>query len=284
MRNAIKISIFIAVIVFSISLIYSQNMKKAYESEVKIGLERAKLTKSEILSEADIQHLPEVVQKYLRYVGVIGKEKVKNFRLEFEGGIRSNPGDSWMKLSSVQYNFFDSPTRIFYIRAHKMGIPAVGIHLYKNETAIMRIKLAGLFTVADAKGPEMNQGETVTVFNDMCFMAPATLIDKSIKWEPIDSLSVKAYFTNGSITISATLFFNEKGELINFSSNDRYETKDGKIYKNYPWLTPVVGNYQVINGYRLPRAAKAIYIHPEGEFCYGEFTIKSIEYNCNTLK
>jgi len=284
MRKTIKKSIFIAVLVFSISLSYSQTMKKTYENEVKIGLNRTKLTKPEILTEADIQHLPEVVQKYLRYVGVIGKEKVINFRLEFEGGIRSNPGDDWMKLSSVQYNFFDKPTRIFYIKARKMGIPAVGIHLYKNETAIMHIKLAGLFTVADAKGPEMNQGETVTVFNDMCFMAPATLIDKNIKWEPIDSLSVKAHFTNGSITISATLFFNETGELINFSSNDRYETKDGKTYKNYPWITPVVGGYVEVNGYRLPKGAKVIYIHPEGEFCYGEFFLKNVEYNCNTLK
>lgn len=267
-----------------IVLIYcSQGMKRLYNKEVRAGLERTNDIQSEIITEKDIQYLPAIVQKYLRYVGVIGKEKVFNFRVEFEGKIRSNPDDGWMKLSSVQYNFIDKPTRIFYIKARKMGIPALGIHLYKDENAIMLIKLAGLFTVVDAKGTEMNQGETVTVFNDMCLMAPATLIDKNIQWESVDSLTVNAKFTNGKITIGTTLYFNERGELINFISNDRFETKDGKIYKNYQWSTPVFG-FKEFNGFRLGMGGQAIYKHPVGEFCYGEFTIKNIEYNCKVLK
>ncbi|MHC1703592.1 MAG: DUF6544 family protein [Tenuifilaceae bacterium] len=281
--KTLTITTLIIILTIIISLYYSRDMKRLYKKEVKIGLERTQIINPEILTEVDIQHLPTIVQNYLRYVGVIGKEKVHSFRAEFEGNIRSNPSDGWMKLSSVQYNFTDKPTRIFYITAKKMGIPAFGIHLYKDETAIMLIKMLGLFTVADAKGPEMNQGETVTVFNDMCFMAPATLIDKNIKWEIIDTLTVKAHFTNGGITVSATLFFNEKGELINFISNDRFETKDGKIYNNYPWKTPVNG-YREINGYRLATGAQAIYEHPEGDFCYGEFIIKNVEYNCKELK
>ncbi len=217
--------------------------------------------------------------KYLNYAGVIGKEKVLNVRIRFEGKIRSKPEDSWMTFTSEQYNFFDKPTRIFYIKARKMGIPVKGIHLYKDEKAIMVIKLAGLFKVVDAKGTEMNQGETVTVFNDMCFMAPATLIDKNIRWEIIDPLTVKARYTNGKITISATLFFNEKGELINFISNDRFETADGKIYKNYPWSTPVK-EYKDFNRVRIASSASTIYHRPDADFCYGEFILTGIEYNC----
>ncbi len=283
MKIVFKVSLLILAVTIVIAFIYSQHMKRTYNNEVKIGLERIKAIEPEILTEDDIQHLPLVVQKYLRYVGVIGKEKIVNFRAEFEGKIRGNPDDGWMKLKSVQYNFTDQPTRIFYITASKMGIPAVGIHLYKDEKAIMLIKLLGLFTVSDAKGPEMDQGETVTVFNDMCLMAPATLVDKNIIWESVDSLTVKARFTNGHINIGATLFFNPKGELINFISNDRFETKDGKTYKNSPWFTPVEG-YQDLNGFRLPTSAKTIYKHPDGDFCYGEFLIKNIEYNCKELK
>lgn len=258
-------------------------MKKRYKKEVLEALERTRNIKKEILTESDIQHLPSAVQKYICYTGASGKEKVTNFRVEFKGRIRSKPQDSWMPLKSVQYNFLDKPTRLFYITARKMGIPAGGLHLYKDEKAIMKIKIAGLFTVVDASGKEMDQGETVTVFNDMCFMAPATLIDDNIKWETIDNLTVKATFTNGSITIGATLFFNEKGELINFISNDRFETTDGKVYNNYPWLTPASG-YKEINGYRLASGAKAIYRHRDEDFCYGEFNIVNVEYNCRELK
>jgi hypothetical protein len=258
-------------------------MKRRYKKEVLEALERTKGIKNEILNDDEIQHLPDVVQQYIRYAGAIGREKVTNFRVEFEGRIRSNPTDSWMPLKSVQYNFIENPTRIFYITARKMGIPAGGLHLYKDEKAIMKIKIAGLFTVVNASGKEMNQGETVTLFNDMCFMAPGTLADKKIKWKIIDNLTVKAKFTNGSITIGATLHFNEKGELINFISNDRFETSDGKVYKNYPWITPVTG-YREINGYRLAAGAQAIYRRPDQDFCYGEFNIVDVEYNCRELK
>ena len=254
-------------------------MKKVYKREVKAGLNRTSSMKPGIIRESDLQHLPPVVKKYLNYVGVVGKERVFNVRVKCEGRIRSKPEDSWMTFKSEQYNFFDKPTRIFYIKARKMGIPAIGLHLYKDEKAIMVIKLAGLFKVVDAKGIEMNQGETVTVFNDMCFMAPVTLIDRNIQWEIIDSSTVKARYTNGNMAISATLFFNEKGELVNFISNDRFETADRKTYKNNPWSTPVK-EYKDFNGARLASSALVIYQRPGGDFCYGEFVLKEIEYNC----
>jgi len=255
-------------------------MKKLFKTEVEAGLKRQQPFKPQILIDNDLAHLPVIVKKYLRYVGAIGKEKVNNLKLSFEGVIRSKPTDGWMKLKANQFSFFDVPTRIFYIKATKMGIPAVGIHLYKNRIAIMVIKLLGLFKVVDAKGPEMDQGETVTFFNDMCFMAPATLISKNIEWKEIDPLTVEAKFINGNITIGATLSFKENGELINFVSKDRFETADGIHYFNYPWSTPT-GEYKEINGYRLASSAKTIYHRPNEDFCYGEFFLKSIEYNCN---
>jgi hypothetical protein len=258
-------------------------MKKTYKKAVLEALERTANIKNEILTVEDIQHLPAIVRKYLHYSGSVGKEKVLNFRAEFTGGIMSGSDEEFMPLKSVQYNFTDQPARLFYIVAKKKGIPAKGIHLYKERTAIMLIKIFGLFTVVNARGKEMDQGETVTLFNDMCFMAPASLIDRNIAWREIDDLTVEAKFSNGDITVSAILYFNDKGELVNFLSNDRFETTDGKTYINYPWLTPVTG-YTIINGYRLPSGARLIYKHPDEDFCYGEFNLRSIEYNCRDFK
>ncbi len=258
-------------------------MKRTYKNAVLEALERTKTIKHEPLTQADIQHLPAIIQKYLHYTGSIGKDKVLNFRAEFKGGIRSKSTEDFMPLKSVQYNFTDNPSRLFYIVAKKKGIPAKGIHLYRDQTAIMLIKIFGLFTVVDARGKEMNQGETVTLFNDMCFMAPASLIDRNIEWKEVDSKTVDAKFTNGKITVSAKLYFNEEGELVNFVSNDRFETTDGKNYINYPWSTPVTG-YANVNGYRLPAGAKLFYKHPDEDLCYGEFNLVSIDYNCKDFR
>jgi len=94
-------------------------MKKTYKKAVLEALERTKTNKNETLTEEDIQHLPAIVKKYLHYSGTIGKEKVLNFRAEFKGGIRSKSTEDFMPLKSVQYNFTDKPTRLFYIVAKK---------------------------------------------------------------------------------------------------------------------------------------------------------------------
>lgn len=258
-------------------------MKKTYKKAVLEALQRTKSANAGILTDEDLRHLPSIVRKYLHYTGSVGKEKILNFRAEFTGGIRSKSSEDFMPLKSVQYNFTDNPTRLFYIVARKKGIPAKGIHLYRDQTAIMLIKLFGWFTVVDARGKEMNQGETVTLFNDMCFIAPAALIDRNIEWTEIDNTTVGAKFTNGNITIGATLIFNEDGELRDFISNDRFETTDGKTFLNFPWSTPVTG-FTDINGYRLPSGARLIYKHPDEELVYGDFKLESIEYNCRDYK
>jgi hypothetical protein len=236
---------------------------------------------TDILTEKDIAHLPVIVQKYLRYTRSVGQPKVQNFRAEFEGGMRSGPEDDYMQVHSVQYNFYQNPSRYFFMTAKKMGLPATGLHLYQNGTATFEVRLLNWFAVVDAKGDKMDQGETVTLLNDMCIMAPATLIDKRLTWEEIDALSVKVIFKNQDIEISAILHFNEKGELINFTSRDRYET-DGKEYVNNPWSTPLEA-YEEINGYLLTKGGKLIYHRPEGDFVYGELEFNSLYYNLRSM-
>ncbi len=256
-----------------------KQMKRKYKKEVDAGLNSGQNTLNEILTESDLQHLPEAVKKYLRLTGVVGREKVYNMKLAFEGKIRSRPTDNWMNLKVRQTSFFKNPTRIFYLRANKMGVPVTGLHLYKNAKAEMVIKLAGLVKIVDVRGPKMDKAETVTHFNDMCLMAPATLIDENISWHEVSPYKVEANYTNGQNTISATLYFNDKGELFNFISNDRFDLSVPGSPQKYPFSTPV-SVYKNHGGLYLAGRAKTIYHKPDGDFCYGDFSVKSIEYNC----
>jgi hypothetical protein len=190
---------------------------------------------------------------------------------------------NWIVISSQQYDFFDDPARLFYLESSLYGIPFDGLHIYVGNSATMQIKVASLFQVVDAKGEKMNQGETVTLFNDICLLAPAVLIDTTIQWETVDSLTVKAHFTNKGNTITALLSFNEKGELTNFISNDRYLSTDGKVYTSYPWSTPVK-DYKDFDGRKIPTYAEAIWHTPEGEYSYGKFNVVEIDYNCRDFR
>ena len=279
MEKKLILPILLLIIIPAVSFLYyqSQAMKRTYKAEVMKGLSQFDSGGNQIITEEDIRHLPEPVQKYLRYVGVIGREKVQNFRTVFEGEMKGDPEKGWMKISSEQYNFFKHPTREFYINGKMFGLPVLGLHSYSDEKVYMLIKVAGLLTVSDVGGREMELGETVTVFNDMCLMAPATLIDKKIEWETIDPLQVKATFDNKGRKISATLYFNDLGELTNFVSDDRYMTK-GKELQKWRWSTPVK-DYRDFNGFRLASYGEAIWSLPEGDYTYARFWFKEIEYN-----
>jgi hypothetical protein len=249
-----------------------------YQVDVQTALKQTKTMTASVLTELDIAGLPEPVQKYIRYAGYVGKPKVNNFKMEFSGGIRKNAQSEWMQFTTEQYNFVDASKRLFYMNATMNHIPLAGYHCFKNGIAYMDIRLLSMFKVQYMAGKEMNIAETVTFFNDMCCMAPATLIDKRIKWLEVKGNNVKVSFTNNNICISALLYFNDNGELINFVSNDRFALSDKSTMKQFPWSTPLK-DYKVINGHKLASYAEMIYSYPEGDFCYGTFKLKSIEYN-----
>lgn len=256
---------------------YAQwNYFSVYQKDVEQNLSTNISSKLDMLLDKDIELLPEPVKKYIRYADCIGKPKVQNFKIKFIGKIRKNDRSPWMPFSSEQYNFMNEPTRLFFMKAVMKGMPVAGYHSYKNGIAFMDIRLLSLFKVQYQEGKEMNIAETVTFFNDMCCMAPATLIDKRIQWKMIDDRNVSAHFTCNGITILAHLSFNEKGELINFKSNDRYAADYGK---QLPWATPLK-DYKMINGFKLAGYAETIYTYPEGDQSYGTFSLMSVEYNC----
>jgi hypothetical protein len=258
--------------------IWANGLQKQFKNDIAQCITTSQPEYMELITGEETNHLPDIVQKYIFRTEFFGKKKIRNMKVTFDGRIRSKPGDNWMKLKAYQISSFDTPTRIFYMKASKMGIPAIGLHRFKNGKASMKVKLLGLFTVVDVNGDLMGQAETVTHFNDMCLMAPGTLIDKNIRWEEIDPLTIKAFYTCNGKTISATLYFNPDGYLLNFISNDRYDLSDPENPTLNPFLTPIE-SYMEASGFVIPQMAQTVYSRPDGDFVYGEFTVKSIEYN-----
>lgn len=258
----------------TILLANAKGLKGRYRDAVEEGINRTADLETPLIRESDLEGLPAPVADYLKIVGVVGKPIVRNVKVEFEAEMRKKGGE-WFRMDAEQHNFFDSYERFFYLDAKVKGLPTKGFHRYKKKSASMEIKLLGIFTVAEATGAKLFEAETVTLFNDMCFLAPATLISKDIKWEEIDERTVKAVFTNQGVSISALLYFNEKGELVNFVSDDRFDINAGEKYR---FSTPLY-EHRNISGFKLPSYGEAVWHYPDGEFTYGKFRVKNIEYN-----
>lgn len=253
------------------------SFRTEFERDVAQGLGRAVATP--LLTEADIAPLPAAVQQYIRLNGAIGQPRVHNFRVRFHGQIRSGPDARWMSLTGEQYSFYDQRSRLFLMDASMFGIPFEAYHKFVGPSATMRVKVASVVTVVDAKGPEMDEAETVTLFNDLCVFAPGALIDPQIQWREIDPLTVSASFTNLSYTIRAVLSFNDRGELTNFVADGRgASTKDGTSFTKMPWSTPL-SDYREFGPHRLMGRGECVWHAPAGDYSYLRFELDTIEYN-----
>ncbi|HLO16526.1 MAG TPA: DUF6544 family protein [Anaerolineales bacterium] len=248
-----------------------------YDREVAAGLSQQP-QQVKLLTEADIAHLPFTVQHYLQFVGAIDKPQVWNYRLRFSGTLRNGPNDKWMPMTFDQQSFVDPPARLFHIESSMFGVPFTAFHRYVGPEATFRVRIASLLTVVDAHGAKMNKSETVTLLNDMFLLAPPTLIDPDIVWEEVDPMTIRATWTNAGNTVSAIVSFDNSGALVNFISDDRYMTTDGKAFEQHRWSTPV-SDWRVFDGRKLPATTETIWELPGGEFVYGCFELLEVQYN-----
>jgi uncharacterized protein DUF6544 len=162
------------------------SLRTAYTRDVDRALARiAPVT--QVVAEADLAHLPAPVRRYLNVAGAVGRPRVDNFRVRRHGRIRNGPVAAWIPLTAEQHNFVGVPARFFYLNGSMKMIPVQGYHRYVGSSATMIIKAAGLVRVAESSSSETTQSETVTLFNGMCVMAPATLVDRAITWEAVDA-------------------------------------------------------------------------------------------------
>jgi hypothetical protein len=232
-----------------------------------------------VLTDADLALLPAPVQRYLRSTGAIGQPRVRNVRVRMHGRIREGPDSRWMPFTAEQHNFYGEPARLFFMDASMLFVPVQVLHRYVGSSAAMRAKAAALVPVADMRGPDMTQAETVTLFNDMCIMASATLVDPAITWEAIDGHTARATFANAGHTIRAELSFNDSGELTDFRSGDRRRASpDGRMTMAVPWSTPVEG-YRAFGPVRLASRGEGRWHEPGGAYVYIELVIDDVQYN-----
>jgi hypothetical protein len=163
--------------------------------------------------------------------------------------------------------------------ASLLGLPIQSFHQFTGSAATMKVKVASAVTVVDASGPSLDEAETVTLFNDLCVFAPGALVDRNVVWSELDPLTVGAAFTLAGRTIRATLKFNERGELIDFVSDDRsVASKDGRSFTKMRWSTPLK-SYRDFGGRRVMGSGEGIWHAPAGAYAYLRFELDAIEYN-----
>jgi hypothetical protein len=232
-----------------------------------------------LVTEADLAPLPPLMQTYLRRMGVVGRPHVRNLRLTFKAQMRSSATAAWMQATATQYESFERPARLFYMKASRAGIPFDVLHRYVDGAATFQVRVAGLFPVVDSAGQGTTHNETVTLMNDVLVMAPAAVLDLPFTFETLGTASVRATYQNAGFTVSAVVTFNDEGDLVGFVSDDRaHDRAEGPAR----WSTPISG-YREVDGIRVGALGDANWIDASGEWTYGRFEVTSLAYNVTSV-
>ena len=232
------------------------------------------------VTEAQLAGLPGAAQRYLRFMGVVGRPADWSFLAHLTGKFRLRPGVPWMRCQAWQYNNGLSVARLFHMRIDAAGVlPMHGRDAYADGRGRLLAKLAGLVTVADSAGPETDLSELVTYLNDAVFWAPSMLLVPAVRWVAADDRCFDITLEDSGHQVTARVFLDERGAPVDFSTEDRWATLPGGLAR-MRWSTPVRGWTEVNGRWQATRGA-AIWHMPDGPFCYAVFRFPpgAVSYN-----
>lgn len=267
--------------VYGIASYGRASLRATFRRDVKAALEASRPSSGPV-TEDDLERLPVPVADYLRRVGAVGQPRVTSFRATIHGRIRAGADQGWMSFTGEQVNTYGAdPTRQFFIDATRSGLPVDVLHVFAAGHASMRVRLCSLLRLVKASGPDLDRAETVTVFNDLCVLAPAALVDAPVAWQTLGSRQARGAFTLGGRTVTAELTFDEDHELVDFVSDDRMAASaDGTSFVARRWSTPI-SSYRDVGPRRIAVIGEAHW-HlpaPDAEFSYLDFRVDDLRYN-----
>lgn len=247
-------------------------------AELKNLLQTA-VTDTATVTEAKIALLPLPVQQWLRQSGVVGKTIADKVRLTQSGTMRTTPTGKWMPFEAQQWFAAIQPAFFWQTEVTMMpGIFLVGRDKYENGKGHMLIKALSLFTVANAKGPETDQGTLLRYLGETVWF-PSAAISNYIHWEEAGSNAAKATMTYGGLTASAIFRFSDDGKFLAYEAKRYYNRKNGATLEDWNIEADPTSYKTFQPGITIPTRLSVTWKLEEGNFTWLKLEITKIQYN-----
>lgn len=241
------------------------------QRDVQVLLGGSSTGEAKWVSDAMLDGLPEPVQRYLRYTGVIGKPLVRSVSLRQTGTMLLAARLPWIPLKAQQWYSTRPPGFVWYGTLHLGPIPIVRARdMYRAGAGHMIIKAASLVTVADTKGGQMDQGEMVRYLSELMWF-PSAFLEDNVSFEAVDDRSARVTLAHGGGTATGTLVFDAEGRLNEFVA-PRYAGDSLQI-----WSVSITA-YGQSEGLNLPVRVKAAWKLAEGDQEYVDVIITELRH------
>src|SRR5205809_6273153 len=210
----------------AVVLVARQRFRSRVTARVGVLFSNAVETVGDDQLNARWDTLPEPVRRYFRYAIPGQAVAIGTARLKQDGFMRMTPSSRWFRVDGEEYFTVARPG--FVWNASLWPAPPVWIEardsLLSNRGEML-IKVYSLFTIADARSAEIDQGARLRWLAE-CVWLPYGFIGSGIAWEPIDGRSARATLLGDGLPVSAVVEIDEEGKLTCIRG-DRYRDLGG---------------------------------------------------------
>ena len=249
----------------------------------RTGLEHRQIEESALhgqLSVPEVQpldHLPVVVQKWLRRSGASTTGTAVYGSLKQAGKMRTKPGGKWLPFTAEQSFNLRQPAFVWHTTVRMLpGIYLLGRDKFQDGQGQMNINLLALFKVA-GEGPskKINTATMIRYISELCWF-PAAARHPYLTWEEAGVNAARVSMEFQGTRASGVFRFSADGDVLSFEAS-RYYSQEGNATLE-DWFIDVL-EYRTFAGYRIPSRSRVTWKLAAGDFTWLQLEITDLETN-----
>jgi hypothetical protein len=225
-----------------------------------------------------LRDLPLPVRTYLEKALGSRERSVQAVRLQHGGTFRPSLDGGWLAIHGHQYFSLDPPGFVWWGRARI----APGIWIDARDRSIdgagnMLVSAESSYTLADARGPELDQGALLRLLGEMAWFPMVFLDNRYVAWSAVDDRHARATLRLHGREGTGLFTFGDDGLPAMFSAERYRDLGNGKSV-----LTPFTGrlsDYRTVDGLLVPHMMVAAWIVDGRELEYVRFSVERIEFD-----
>jgi hypothetical protein len=212
-----------------------------------------------------------VLERYLRYAIAPEAPSIRSARLVHDGFIRTTPNGRWFPIDGTEVFKVNEPEFDWHGTIRPFPLIKIEAHdSLRNGHGRMVVRLNSIITMADTRGPEIDQSAAARWLMEGVWFPPMLGSDL-VRW---DDSRVTLIQPGPPVTAEAT--FDNEGRIIAIKSDRYRDLGSGKSVMT--WWKGTCSEYRQFGSFRVPTRIKGKWLLESGDFECIDFHVQSIEY------
>jgi hypothetical protein len=220
-----------------------------------------------------IAELPPPVARY-REVALGDRAPVRTLKLRHVGTFCMSPTSKPLPIRGTQLFTSDPPGFVWSARVQMApGIWVDARDMATNGRGSMRVLLDSTVRLADARGPELDQGSALRLLAEMVWYPTALFDARYVTWSAIDARHATGTLRFGEREVSGTFEFGADGLPVGMKA-ERF--MDGQGLRSWGGT---YHDFREVSGMRVPFEAMVTWQLESGPFTYAHWLVEGMDYD-----